>query len=419
MRILWLCNVVPGAVFEAQGSPGKSGMWLDQVLSGLRGMPEITLHMLCRHTSRFQGELEENLTYCTFREDLPQRYYSELEDVFARELQSFRPDVIHIWGTEYGHSLAMMCAAEKLGMASKAVISIQGLCSVLAKHYCDGVPALVKYAFSFRDFLRLDNLYFQQKKFIRRGEMEIQALQKANHVIGRTPWDEHWTAVYQPRRQYHFCNETLREPFFTGSWSFDGCTPCRIFASSCSYPIKGFHILLKAVRLVLKHYPETTVSVTGGSFIPRGKGWLYTQAYQLYLSFLVKKYGLQGKITFLGSLTAQKMKAAMLDANVFVLPSVMENSPNSLGEAMLLGTPCVASEVGGVAAMLQSPEEGLTFPSGDAQALAVRIEQIFAMDADAAAMGRRASEHAGKTHNPAENLRNLIEIYGRIAACEE
>lgn len=419
MRILWLCNMAPGAVNAAQGSHRKSGMWLDQVLAGLREEPGVTLRVLCRYPSEVHGEMGECFSYRSFLEPLPQSYYPQLETMFFQELQRFSPDVIHIWGTEYGHSLAMMRAAEKLGLDAKAVVSIQGLCSVLAKHYCDGVPALVKYGFSLRDLLRLDNLYFQQKKFYMRGKMEIQTLQKAGHVIGRTHWDEYWTAVYQPRRQYHFCNETLREAFFTDSWSYDGCTPCRIFASSCSYPIKGFHILLRAVGLILQQYPQTTVTVTGSSFLPKGKGWLYTQGYQLYLSFLVKKYKLQGKISFLGSLTEQEMKAAMLDANVFVLPSVMENSPNSLGEAMLLGTPCVASEVGGVPSMLQAPREGLTFPAGDVQSLADRIKTIFAMEADAAAMGHRASSHARITHDPASNLQALVGIYRSIANCEE
>ena len=58
---------------------------------------------------------------------------------------------------------------------------------------------------------------------------------------------------------------------------------------------------------------------------------------------------MEDKIEFLGRLSAEGMKQAYLDANVFVMPSTIENSPNSLGEAMLLGVPCVAADVGGVA----------------------------------------------------------------------
>ena len=108
------------------------------------------------------------------------------------------------------------------------------------------------------------------------------------------------------------------------------------------------------------------------------------------------------------------MKEAYLNANVFVLPSTMENSPNSLGEAMLLGVPCVAADVGGVGDLMAA-EEGLIYPSGDTAALAERIKSIFALEDKAAEMGRKASAHARKTHDPEKNLQDLIRIYEELA----
>ena len=101
---------------------------------------------------------------------------------------------------------------------------------------------------------------------------------------------------------------------------------------------------------VVKTNPDATLAVPGKSFLT--VDGLRRSSYQKYLADLTLRFGLEEKIEFLGSHTAQGMKEAFLEANVFVLPSTIENSPNSLGAAMLLGVPCEASAVGGVTTMM-------------------------------------------------------------------
>ena len=48
MRLLWLCNVIPGAIRQAMGNPGGSGLWMDHVLSDLRRDPGLEIRILCR-----------------------------------------------------------------------------------------------------------------------------------------------------------------------------------------------------------------------------------------------------------------------------------------------------------------------------------------------------------------------------------
>jgi len=164
----------------------------------------------------------------------------------------------------------------------------------------------------------------------------------------------------------------------------------------------------------LKDYPDATLAVTGRSFFAAGmKEKLRQGSYEAYLADLAKEYGLEGKIQFLGSLSAEGMKNAYLESHVFALPSTMENSPNSLGEAMLLGVPCVAADVGGVRDLMEEAE-GMIYSSVDVQALADRIKAVFAVEEKAASMGQLAREHAKKTHDPEKNLQDLINIYEEI-----
>ena len=133
---------------------------------------------------------------------------------------------------------------------------------------------------------------------------------------------------------------------------------------------------------------------------------------------LTKKYHLEDKITFLGKLTPEGMKEQYLRANVFTLPSTVDNSPNSLGEAMILGTPCVAADVGGVSTMLSHGREGFLYPSSDPGMLAYDICRVFAMEDQAEALGAAAAGHAVKTHDPEKNLADLLEIYRQLSEKE-
>lgn len=413
MKLAWLCNMTPGVVSRCRGI-GGGGLWLDHVLDDLCTRQDISVRLFCPGGTE-EGQVDGKTSYVLFTEGAPQKYRKQLEDLFYEQLQRFQPDVIHIWGTEYGHTLAMVNAAQRLGWENRVAISIQGLCSSCARHYCEGIPESVCHRYSLRDFLKRDNLLGQQKQFVRRGKLERQALEKAGHVIGRTDSDRAVTGQINPHRRYHFCNETLREGFYQDVWRYSGCKKHRIFLSSALFPFKGAHYLLEAMPLVLAEFPDAEIAVTGDSFFKTSlPARLRQDYYHRYLARLADKNNLGDKIHFLGALNEQQMKQAFLDCNVFVLPSTIENSPNSLGEAMLLGVPCVAADVGGVSNMLH-PGQGYVYQSTAPYMLAHYITEVFRQQERAEEMGARARLQALETHNPEKNMRDLLEIYRVIA----
>ena len=410
MKLLWLCNNAPGLIRSAlTGKEAGQVNWLDHVLSDLRRQ-DVTLRILYRGGGE-PGQLDAFCSYAPVPETPAHLYRPELAQAFQKELEAYQPDVIHIWGVEYHHALAMVNAAKAVGMLDRTVASIQGLCCKIAPHYADGLPVGALGCKTLRDFLLRDSVANQRQVYTQRGELEIDALKKLRHVIGRTDWDRESVLEINPKLTYHFCNETLRKPFYEGQWSYEACERHSIFASSCVYPIKGFHLLLEAMPEVLRQYPDAQINVCGRSFLQSG---LRQNGYEKYLAGLAKKYGLAEKITCSGSLSAGQMKENYLKANVFVLPSTMENSPNSLGEAMLLGTPSVAADVGGVASILGS-EEGILCPPVSPEALAEGICRVFALEDRATAMGEKARAHARITHDPQTNLDTLLAIYRQLS----
>ena len=102
------------------------------------------------------------------------------------------------------------------------------------------------------------------------------------------------------------------------------------------------------------------------------------QGYHLYIRKLIKKLGLKNHVRFLGNLTETEMNQAFLDAHVYVMPSAIENSPNSLCEAKILGEPTVASYSGGIPILVEDGKTGYMYRYEEIEILAQTILRLFA-----------------------------------------
>jgi glycosyltransferase involved in cell wall biosynthesis len=174
--------------------------------------------------------------------------------------------------------------------------------------------------------------------------------------------------------------------------------------------------MLEAMPLVLNRFPNTKLYV-GGQNITKAdtlKDKLKMSSYGKYIKELIRRYQLEQHVTFTGILDEKQMCERYLKSHVFVCPSSIENSPNSLGEAMILGVPCVASDVGGVIDLLTHREEGFVYQTDAPYMLAHYVCEIFANDDLALQFSKKARIHAIKTHNKEENTKRMMEIYREI-----
>ncbi len=249
-----------------------------------------------------------------------------------------------------------------------------------------------------------------------RGTYEVQAIQKVHHIMGRTDWDRACTMEINPSAEYHFCNETLRPEFYVGEWNYEKCRKHSIFMSQGYNSIKGMHYMLEALNIIKRFYPDVKLYVTGTS--PLSRNWIEKQKRSVYVNYLeklIRQYSLENSIVFLGSLNAEEMKEQYLLANVFASPSSIENSPNSVGEAMILGTPVVSSDVGGVKNMLTHNEEGFLYQHDAPYMLAFYVMELFENKEKCFEFSKNAKQHAKTTHDANQNLSALIDIYRSIA----
>lgn len=420
MKVLWLTNKVIPSVDAARGTQSATVNegWISQMFKQLCQISDMSVTVVCGGDSiNAEGKADE-FNWYTFSENRREEtFYSQrITDLLVRILSKEKPDIIHIWGSEYPHTLEMVDAAVETGLAERVVISLQGLISSYSLSYYSDLPWGVIVYKTLYDVLRSSGIRKSAEDFFHRGILEIKALSQVKHCIGRTDWDYHSVKAINPAIQYHKCNETLRECFYTGAWDDKQCERHSIFVSQATYPIKGFHFMLQALPTLLKAYPDTHVYVSGKDLTStrRLMDRMKLSSYGQYLGRLIKENHLQEHVTFLGRLDAEQMKQQYLKANVFVSCSSIENSPNSVGEAMLLGTPVVSSDVGGVRSILKAPEEGLTYPWNSADALANAVIRVFDAPEEAMSRAHRARQHALITHDAETNFNDLLRIYEEI-----
>lgn len=395
--------------------------WLSGIFEKVCGKnPPFTLG-ICFPLDTEQKVNVRGIDCYSFQEDLnaPEIYAPKLEKDFQRIFDDFKPDMIHIFGTEFPHTLAAVRAFRN---PKKTLIGIQGLCGEIAEVYMAGIPKKVQRQVTFRDWIRKDSIRQQQEKFRKRGGHEREAVMGCGNITGRTRFDREGTEKINPKALYYSMNETMRKEFYTGKWCLADCREHSIFLGQGDYPLKGMHFVLEALALLLPKYPDATLTVAGNSVIEHRslKEKIKLSAYGKYLLSLIEKYGLEDKVIITGKLNAAEMKEQFLRTSVFVCASVLENSPNTIGEAQLLGVPVVASRVGGIPDMIEDGRDGLLFPAKDAKAMAERIEDLWdrSRDGNGLCLAERISMQAAKkariTHDGETNYLRLLEIYRAI-----
>lgn len=412
MNILWITNIImpeAEALMTSSTVLKASGGWMVGLASQLVKNNNIclTIATVSKRVSTIKRLQGENITYYI----LPLKSY---ETCWLSVRDDVKPDVIHLHGTEYpwGKSYVDTCGPEHV------VVSIQGMLSAYYYYY-------YYYGLSAWTFIRnatIGSILFGgtlkgKHNFKRDSKREIALLQKVHHVIGRTSWDRAHTWAINPDAKYHFCNEILRQEFFDGSkWEYDKCSKHTIFLSQSTYPIKGLHQILKAMPLILRHYPNAKVRIAGGDITQRKglHGFLLYSDFANYISKTIKRLQLTEHIIFTGPLDAEGMKREYLNANVFVCPSTIENSPNSLGEAQILGVPCISSYVGGMSDMIPNGDCGIMYRFEEINMLAKAVCDTFAKSEFSGQ--QHMIEIANQRHNPVKNAIDLESIYKEVAA---
>ncbi len=407
MKVLWLVNMILPPLGEAaELSPSHTGGWMVAAAEGLMALGGVSLTVM--NAAAVAETVKVSAGGIDYICVPAERAAAEMK----KAVEVIAPDVIHLHGTEFPYAEMLIDACPQ----EKYIASLQGVISFIALHYTGYLDEKTVNARSFRDVLRRSGVRREALKFVARGETEKRIIKKCGRVIGRTNWDRACVSEIYPQAEYYFCNESLRDAFYDNNWSLAECEKHTIFFSQAIYPLKGLHLMLKAMPEILREYPDARLYVAGSCITRRGNfnERLRLSAYGKYLLKLIDENGLGDHVIFTGSLAEKEMCERLVKSHVFVCASSIENSPNSLGEAMLTGVPCVAACVGGVQDLFEDRADGFMYPADEYYMISWYVKKIFADDALAQRFSAQAAAHARITHDRKKNSRRLWDIYEEI-----
>lgn len=172
-------------------------------------------------------------------------------------------------------------------------------------------------------------------------------------------------------------------------------------AQRATNPYKGMDYLIEACRLMAEQHPEmrenTCVAILGG----------HSEEFEGKLSF---------PIVSLGYVSDDKRIADVYNAaDVFVLPSLSENLPNTIMEAMACGVPSVGFKVGGIPEMIDHQKNGYVANYRDAKDLAAGIHWVLE-EADRENLKKACLQKVMHNYSQHAVALKYVEVYNQAMA---
>lgn len=419
MKVLWLTNS-PCSSINRNGGKTIQGGWLISLESEVLKNNQIDLNVAYL-SSIDEASFDYNGTHYYPISLSSGKKKSKLNTILSSRLSDndkerialpqvkkiiteVKPDIIHIHGTEelWGHILDFI-------MDIPIVFSIQGLIAPYKEKYFSGISKKNAFSYdSFRAKLLHEDVNSGWKSFCYRAIREIGYLSKAKYIFGRTFWDNKCTLALNPARKYYEVNEIMRPVFYQTDWSklHNRGSKIHIVSTISGGIYKGLDTVAKTVQ-ILSNYSRLDYEWHIIGYKENSK----------WEKLVEKETGIKIShfpVSFHGRLPEEGVVNVLSSSDIYVHVSHIENSPNSVCEAMMIGMPVIATFAGGTGSILRNGVDGLLFQDGDPYVLAGMIIELIQKPELAKMYGETARTSALERHNPEKVYQELIHGYSSI-----
>lgn len=394
MRIAWLCPYRLG-LLQPELAISKRlrwhpASWIVNLARAISKIDNVDLHIITATAgiARNQVIRKDGLTFHVVRNTIPFTMrgfpgylpldvitkYANLRRQVRKVILALQPDLIHVHGTEDGYGLAA------LDVGLPTVVSLQGIIQL----YAPVSPSL---------FFRLQT------------PIESRIIRKCKYFGSRTEWANALIRTLNSNAIIYDLTEAIDPVFFEERVR----RPTRnILLVGSVEQRKGIEEALDAMSLIVAKCPSAKLLVVGDG----------NPDYLEKLKHRTMSADTGPNIEWLGFKTPEEIRALHARSAVLIHPCRIDNSPNSVAEAMASGLPVVASNVGGVPSMIDHGVSGILVEPRNHRQLAEAVISLLQNEAERTRLANRAKEVALERHLPSRVAEKTVRVYEDIISRE-
>jgi len=379
MKILWIAPI------KHPKTMGHPAPWIEELANNISQHIELTIlgHSAQNHnmveifdegrlTKVFLKTLRPKLDVLT----LKQFKIAAFKKWLNQNALSF--DLIHIHGNE--HQFEVACRSIEL----PKVLSVQGIISECLKYYRPEGFQLIGWKIS---------AYYEKKYY-----------DKIHNYSCRTHWDQKIVKQNNPNARVFKIWETIRKDFFIREPLSKGDN---ILFIGGKQKIKGIDYALQAYSIIKE---EINGKLLIGGSASKTNILQLIQAHRLNID-------IDNDIEILGFLDVQGLIQHAKRSFCFLHPTLIDNSPNSVCEAQVMGLPVVATDVGGVASLIENNETGI-LTNHDINNISEKIIFLYKNNELWQRISNRSREVSRERHDPDRIVNQTIKMYKQILSID-
>lgn len=407
MRILWFTNTP--SLYKANEHIYNGGGWIESLELNLRQREDISLGISFFHSDSVFKDCKDSVTYYPISQNISwwkkqvyrfsalKKRKNEIKH-FRKVVEDFNPDIIEVFGSELNFGFVSQIVSVPV------LLHIQGVLSPYYNAwYPPGYSKSSMLLHLWRKPFKLIKFYLTQFDFYKNSLEERLIYAHIKYFAGRTDWDKKLSSLFSPSSKYYYCSEILRTEFYQSpKWNVHNRDSDFVLVTTISDPLyKGFDLVLKSAKILT----DSSLSFEWRVFGNISPKLMESKTNIVAENVNVKLYGVA---------TPKELVENLLDADIFIHPSYIDNSPNSLCEAQLLGLPVISTFVGGIPSLIEQNKTGVLVPANDPYFLANTTINILHDTEFMTLLGENARTMALHRHDPQEITSDLLSIYKNI-----